>query len=101
MTQALSKYGVGLSLPVTELVAFTTVAIVAGRARGDHPRPARVAHQRAQRAAVRIGDLAGRRMRRRPAFPPSYGVVVLSVKVSVLLYAPVRSASVALTSWLN
>ena len=30
VTQALSKYGVGLSLPVTELVAFTTVAIIAG-----------------------------------------------------------------------
>ena len=30
VTKALSKYGVGLSLPVTELVAFTTVAIVAG-----------------------------------------------------------------------
>jgi putative ABC transport system permease protein len=30
VTQALSQYGVGLSLPVTELVAFTTVAIVAG-----------------------------------------------------------------------
>jgi len=29
-TQALSKYGVGLSLPVTELVVFTVVAIVAG-----------------------------------------------------------------------
>jgi putative ABC transport system permease protein len=30
VTQALSTYGVGLSLPVTELVAFTTVAIIAG-----------------------------------------------------------------------
>jgi putative ABC transport system permease protein len=30
VTQALSKYGIGLSIPVTELVAFTTVAIVAG-----------------------------------------------------------------------
>ena len=30
VTQALSKYGVSLSLPVTELVAFTTVAIIAG-----------------------------------------------------------------------
>jgi putative ABC transport system permease protein len=30
VTQALSTYGVGLTLPVTELVAFTTVAIVAG-----------------------------------------------------------------------
>jgi putative ABC transport system permease protein len=30
MTQALSKYGVGLSLPVGELVAFTAVAIGAG-----------------------------------------------------------------------
>lgn len=30
VTQALSKYGVGLSLPVGELVAFTAVAIVAG-----------------------------------------------------------------------
>ena len=30
VTQALSKYGVGLSLPVTELVAFTVVAIIAG-----------------------------------------------------------------------
>ena len=30
MTQALSKYGVGLELPVTELVVFTVVAIVAG-----------------------------------------------------------------------
>jgi putative ABC transport system permease protein len=30
MTQALSKYGVGLSLPVGELVAFTAVAIAAG-----------------------------------------------------------------------
>jgi putative ABC transport system permease protein len=30
VTQAMSKYGVGLSLPVTELVAFTTVAIIAG-----------------------------------------------------------------------
>ena len=29
-TQALSKYGVGLSLPIPELVAFTVVAIVAG-----------------------------------------------------------------------
>ncbi len=30
VTQALSKYGIGFSLPVPELVAFTTVAIVAG-----------------------------------------------------------------------
>ncbi len=30
VTQALSKYGVGLSLPVTELVVFTVVAIIAG-----------------------------------------------------------------------
>ena len=30
VTQALSRYGVGLSLPVTEIVVFTTVAIVAG-----------------------------------------------------------------------
>ncbi len=30
MTQALSKYGVGLELPVTELIAFTVVAIAAG-----------------------------------------------------------------------
>jgi putative ABC transport system permease protein len=30
MTQALSKYGVGLSLPVGELLAFTAVAIGAG-----------------------------------------------------------------------
>ena len=30
VTQALSKYGIGLSVPVTELVAFTTVAIIAG-----------------------------------------------------------------------
>ena len=30
ITQALSKYGVALSIPVTELVVFTAVAIVAG-----------------------------------------------------------------------
>jgi putative ABC transport system permease protein len=30
VTQALSKYGIGLSLPVGELVVFTTVAILAG-----------------------------------------------------------------------
>ena len=30
VTQALSTYGITLSLPVTELVAFTTVAIIAG-----------------------------------------------------------------------
>ena len=30
ITQALSKYGVGFSLPLIELVAFTAVAIVAG-----------------------------------------------------------------------
>jgi putative ABC transport system permease protein len=30
VTQALSKYGIGLSLPIAELVAFTTVAIIAG-----------------------------------------------------------------------
>ena len=30
VTQALSKYGVGLQVPVAELVAFTTVAIIAG-----------------------------------------------------------------------
>jgi len=30
ITQALSKYGVTLQLPVTELIAFTVVAIVAG-----------------------------------------------------------------------
>ena len=30
ITQALSKYGVGFSLPLVELAAFTTVAIVAG-----------------------------------------------------------------------
>ena len=30
MTQALSQYGVGLHLPVTELVVFTAVAIAAG-----------------------------------------------------------------------
>jgi putative ABC transport system permease protein len=30
VTQALSKYGVSLSLPLTELAAFTTVAIAAG-----------------------------------------------------------------------
>ena len=55
ITQALSKYGVGLQLPVTELVVFTAVAIVAGRAGGDHPRAPGVAHQRAQRPAVRVG----------------------------------------------
>ena len=30
VTEALSQYGIGLSLPVTELVAFTVLAIVAG-----------------------------------------------------------------------
>ena len=55
ITQALSKYGVGLSLPVAELVAFTDGGDRRRRARGDHPRPARVAHQRAERAAVRVG----------------------------------------------
>ena len=30
-----------------------------------------------------------------------YGVVVESVKVSALLYVPVRSASAALINWLN
>jgi putative ABC transport system permease protein len=30
VTQALSKYGIALELPVTELVAFTVVAIAAG-----------------------------------------------------------------------
>ena len=30
ITQALSKYGVGMSIPVTELVVFTAVAIIAG-----------------------------------------------------------------------
>ena len=29
-TQAMSSYGLGLTLPVTELVAFTVVAILAG-----------------------------------------------------------------------
>ena len=49
-----------------------------GRARGDHPRPPRVAHRRAGGAAVRVGERsAGRAMRRRPAFPARYGVVVL------------------------
>ena len=42
ITQALSKYGVGFSLPLTELVAFTDGGDRGGRARGDHPRPARV-----------------------------------------------------------
>src|SRR3954447_12833788 len=39
--------------------------------------------------------------RRRAVRAVRYGVVVLSVKVSVLLYAPVRSASFALICWLN
>ena len=39
--------------------------------------------------------------RRSGAPERSYGEVVLSVNVSVLLYAPVRSASLAPMSWLN
>src|SRR3954471_3120532 len=37
----------------------------------------------------------------RPDLRSGYGVVVLSVNVSVLLYVPVRSASVLLTVWLS
>ena len=37
MTQALSKYGVGLSIPVPTLVAFTLVAILAGVAAAIMP----------------------------------------------------------------
>ena len=40
-------------------------------------------------------DAAERQMRN------SYGVVVLSVNVSVLLYVPVRSASLAPITWRN
>jgi putative ABC transport system permease protein len=30
VTQALSEYGIGMSLPAAELVAFTSVAVIAG-----------------------------------------------------------------------
>ena len=43
VTQALSSTTSRSSIPVTELVAFTVVAILAGIARGDHARPPRLA----------------------------------------------------------
>ena len=47
-----------------------------------------------------IGSRGGLRFRTRHRMT-DYGVVVESVKVSALVYVPVRSASLALTSWLN
>ncbi len=106
VTQALSKYGVGLSLPVTELVAFTTVAIIAGVLAAIVP-ARRASRIDVLRRCIRVGvrrDLNGRAANEAPPGLLGfllYGVVVESVKVSVLLYAPVRSASVDLISWLN
>ena len=78
---------------------------------GCVPRGVRGSEQRGERFGVVVQSdelLALSRMiaddRARPGVRPApdrYGVVVLSVKVSALLYAPVRSASAALTSWLN
>ena len=48
-----------------------------------------------ERAARRLREAAGRSPR------VNYGVVVDSVNVSVLLYVPVRSASLALIRWLK
>ena len=56
ITQALSQYGVTLSLPVTELVAFT-VWRSSRHPGGDPPRMAGVAPERAQRPAVRVGGV--------------------------------------------
>ena len=95
ITQALSKYGVGLSLPVTELVAFTVVAIVAGVLAAIIPA------RRASKIDVLTRCSTSRRAGRggdegRPGRLLAYGLVVLRVKVSVFVYAPVRSASLAL-----
>ena len=59
------------------------------------------------RGDPRSGAAAGRRVTGRRQKPPPgrseqcYGCVVDSVNVSVFLYVPVRSASLALTFWLN
>ena len=53
-TQAMSSYGLGLTLPVKELVAFTVVAILAGHRGGRDAGPPRLAPQRAERAALRV-----------------------------------------------
>ena len=54
VTRALSKYDVGMTIPVPMLAAFTIVAILAGIAAGDHARAAGLAAQRAGRAPVRM-----------------------------------------------
>jgi ABC-type antimicrobial peptide transport system permease subunit len=52
-TQAMSSYGLGLTLPVTELVAFTSWRSWPGSGRPSC-RPAGLAAQRAERAALRV-----------------------------------------------
>ena len=84
-----------------------------GRGRPDRRDRAKAGHAPAVRARRAVGPERARRARRRglekrwgaapKAAPrrPFYGVVVDSVKVSVLLYVPVRSASLALTGCLK
>ena len=63
--------------------------------RGPSARPSRTARNRSRRArrSRRATQRAGRPPCRGPTLASDYGLVVDSVNVSVLLYAPVRSAS--------
>ena len=54
VTQALSKYDVGLSIPIAELVGFTRDRRPRRARRGDHPGPPRLAAERPRRAALRM-----------------------------------------------
>ena len=54
VTQAMSDYGIPMTLPFGTLAAFTLVAVLAGIGGGDPARPPRVAAQRARRAALRV-----------------------------------------------
>ena len=56
VTQALSQYDIGFSIPIPELVGFTVVAILAGLAAADPPGPPGLAAQRARRPALRVTE---------------------------------------------
>ena len=71
---------------MTELVAFTAVAIVAGVLAAIIPARRASKHQRAERAAVRVGRAAAGRLQAPPGrCSTTTGLVVESVKVSVLM----------------
>ena len=54
VTQALSQYDVGLSIPVSELVLFTIVAILAGVGRRDPAGSTGRTAERSRRPALRV-----------------------------------------------